>query len=222
LALVAWAVTLLLVSGWWPARFVAAAFAVAVPMRLLAGHAQIARDWSPVEKLGCLSLLAVLIGFVWLLLATEDEEQPSSGRLPCLVAVAVGVAVALTLSGSFTYGQLSGALAAALTGAALACFLFGAAGSASAPKRLFVPGFTGGSGVTACLFIGLILLGHLYAELSPTNTALLIAALVAASAPLPKLLANHPAWLHIAARGLLCLTPLAIALASLLGETSPY
>jgi hypothetical protein len=228
LALVAWAVTLLVASGWRPARFVTVAFAITVPMRLLAGHARTAREWSPVEKLGYLSLLAALIGFVWLLLATEDEDQPSSGRLPCLVVVAVGVAAALTLSGSFIYGQLSGALAASLTGAALTCFLLplplgeGRGEGEFRSRRLSIPGFRGAAGVVACLLVGLIILGHFYAELTSTNSALLVAALLAASAPLPKRLAAHPAWLHIAARSLLCLVPLGVALGSLLGETSPY
>jgi hypothetical protein len=85
---------------------------------------------------------------------------------------------------------------------------------------LSIPGFTGAAGVIACLLVGLILLGHFYAELSTTNAALLVAALVAAGAPLPKSLANHPAWLHTAARALVCFTPLGIALASLIHESS--
>ena len=232
LTIVAWAVTVLLASGWRPSRYVAAAFAVTVPLRLLAGHARITREWSVLEKLGSLSLLAGLVGLVWWLLATDDEEHPASGRLVCVVAVAVAIAIALTLSGSFTHGQLAGAVAASLTGAALASFfplplgegrgesvLFGATGSASA-KRLTIAGFTGAAGITACLLVGLILLGHFYDELSTANAALLIAALIIASAPLPKALTGHPAWLHLAARLLLCLTPVAIALFGLFNETS--
>jgi len=121
IVLVAGAISLMLIRGWRLALPLAAAFAFAVPMRLLAGHARIAREWSLYEKVACLSLMAAAVAVVWLLLATNDEEQPASGRLACVVIVAVGIAIVLTLSGVLVYGQLSAALAAALTGAALAC-----------------------------------------------------------------------------------------------------
>jgi hypothetical protein len=234
-ALGAWAISLLLVRGWRPARFVAAAFAFAVPVRLLAEHARIAREWSRVEKLGYLSLLAAMIGFVWLLLAADDEEQPASGRLVCIIIVAAGIAVVLTLSGVLVYGQLSAALSAALTGAALACisleFLPLPLGEgrgegesrSSALREPAIRRLPGAAGIIACLLSGLIILGYFYAELSTTNAALLIAALAAAAAPLPKSLARHSAWLHIAARALLCITLLAMAIVSLFNESSnPY
>jgi hypothetical protein len=97
-----------------------------------------------------------------------------------------------------------------------------ATGCASVPRRFALRCLPGAAGITACLLIGLLILGHFYAELSATNAALLVAALVAASTPVPKSLAHHPAWLRIGTRTLLCLTPLAVAILSLLRETSYY
>jgi hypothetical protein len=211
-------------SRWRHALALATVLAIAVPLRLLSGNVRLTHDqWSPLDKFAYLTLLAATLGLVWLLLASGSDEQPSLARLLFLVIVAVGAAVVLALSGVFVYGQYSGALAAALTGTALACSL-GATGStrlsspksASASQRFALPGLSGAAAVITYSLGSLIILGHFFASLGPTNAVLLFISLAAAGTPLPTALLGRSLWQQLATRAVFCLTPLAIAIYSVI------
>ena len=73
---------------------------------------------------------------------------------------------------------------------------------------------TAASGIITFTLGSLIILGHFYAELSTTNTALLFLSLAATAAPLPALLRSGPAWQQNTARIMICLLPLGIAVVS--------
>ena len=180
----------------------AAALCVAVPVRLLGGN--LAQHWSILAKVAVLVSLAVVLGFVWLLLASNGDGQPAIVRVPLLILVAVGTAIVVTQSGAFIYGLSSAALGAAITGAALVFAFRAFESSAGAAATAGILTFTLGS---------LIILGHFYAELSTTNTAWLLLSLVATAVPLPALLRSGPVWQRNTARILFCVLPLAIAVA---------
>jgi hypothetical protein len=187
---------------------------IAIPLRLVSGNVRLTHnEWSPLEKLAYLLLLAGTLGLVWRLLATSSEARQTRVRQPFLLLVAVGSAIVLTLSGVLIYGQYCGAVAAALTGTALACF-FGATGSASAKKYSAVAGISGAAGVLTFSLGSLIILGHFFASLSGTNAVLLFISLAAAGTAFPAAFANRPIWQQLATRAAFCLTPLAIAVAS--------
>lgn len=200
----------------------AAFFTIAATLRLLGGHAGFTYNhWSTLGKLGRLALYASALGLLWTLLASKgDSAQKSPERQPLLVLVAVGTAVVLTLSGVFVYGEYCGAIAASITGAALACTGFGATGYASAPTDWPTESFeasnsvSGAAGVLTFSLGGLIILGYFFASLSATNMALLFISLAAAGAAFPSVLSNRPAWQRLATRLVLCLVPLAIAIVS--------
>ena len=200
----------------WRGEFVlAAAFTIAVPLRLLSLHVGHMQDWSPLEKLAYLSLAAATLGIVWLLLGSGGESQSSLARAFCVAIVAVGAAIVLSLSGVFVYGQYCGAVAASLAGTSLSLFL-GATGSASTPRRFILSGFTGAAGVITFSLGSLILLGYFFGDLRAANAALLVVALAAAGAPLPRVLLAWPPWLQFLLRTAACLTPLTFAIASVL------
>ncbi len=113
----------------------AAALCLAAPVRLLSGN--VAQHWSILEKIAVLVSLAAVLGIVWLLLGSNDEEQPAIVHVPLLILVAVATAIVVTQSGVLVYGLSSAALGAAITGTALASL--GATGSASAWQRLAFP-----------------------------------------------------------------------------------
>ena len=198
----------------WRGEFVlAAAFTISVPLRLLSLHVGHMQEWSPLEKLAHLSLAAATLGVIWLLLGSGGESQSSFARAFCVAIVAVGAAIVLSLSGVFVYGQYCGAIAAALAGASLALFV-GATGSAGAPRRFTLSGFTGAAGVVTFSLGSLILLGYFFGDLRAANAALLVVALAAAGAPLPAVLLAWPSWQQFLLRTAACLTPLAFAIAS--------
>jgi hypothetical protein len=202
---------------------------IAIPVRLLSGNVRLTHNqWSPLEKVTYLLLLAATLGLVWRLLASGSKERQSLLRPPFLLIVAVGAAIVLTLSGVLTYGQYCGAIAASLTGTALACIL-GAPGStgsgatgfsglslskpASARSRFALTGLPGAAGVLTFSLGSLIILGYFFASLSGTNAVLLFFSFAAAGAALPAALAHRPFWQQVATRAAFCLTPLTIAIA---------
>jgi hypothetical protein len=185
--------------------------AVAVPLRLLNGNVRVTQEWSPLEKLACLILLSAALGFVWLWLASGRDEQTSSGRTVCLLLVAVGTAVTLTLSGVLTYGQLCGAIAAAIAGTAVATWST-TVGPASRSTRSPLQGIPGAAGVITFSLGSLIILGRFAAELSTLNAALLFVSMAVAGGPLPQPISRRPLWTRLTVRSLLCLTPLAFAI----------
>ena len=58
----------------------AAALCLAAPVRLLSGN--LAQHWSIPGKVAVLVSLAAVLGVVWLLLASNDDEQPAILRVP--------------------------------------------------------------------------------------------------------------------------------------------
>ena len=212
--LLALGVSLLTISApphlWQLAFALAALLIIAVPLRLLSGN--VAQQWSINEKRAYLTLLASTFGFIWLLLAIDGKEQSSVGRLLFVIIVAIGTAAVLALSGALINGRPCGAVAAALTGCALACTLPGATGSASATRRLTFDGFPGAAGIIAFSLVSLIILGHFFASLNGVNAVLLLASLAAAGAPFPSAIVARPLWQQLAARAATCLPPLAIAI----------
>jgi hypothetical protein len=195
---------------------------IAATLRLLGGYAGFTRDeWTIPGKVACLALYAGVLGLLWKLFAADDGsagKQPE--RQPLLVFVAIGAAIVLTLSGVLVYGQYCGALAASLTGAALACSVIGATGYASArmgsPTESFKAfnGVSGAAGVLTFALGGLIILGDFFASLTTTNAGLLFVSLAAAGTALPGVVADRPAWQRVATRAVLCLVPLAVAIVS--------
>jgi hypothetical protein len=173
-----------------------AALAIGLPLRLLAGH--LAQQWSALEKISHLALLAATLGLVWLLLAAARDDDFPRLRQVLLVVAALGAAAAITLAGSFTLGRLCGVVAAALAGAALV-----------APR-----GVAGAAGVVAVSLGGLIILGLFYAQLHPAAAALLVVSIVAAAGRLPEALATWPPWQRAVLRTGLCVVPLTVALAT--------
>ncbi len=182
---------------------VAAMLCLSVPIRLLSGN--LAQHWSVIGKVGVAASLTILLGLVWRLLALTGEERSTAIRVPLLILIAVGAAIVLTQSGVFTYGLSSAAFGAAIAGTAVV-FAFRAI-----PSNL---GAAATAGVITFTLGSLIILGHFFAELTTTNAALLCLALTATAVPLPAFLRSGPAWQRGTARILLCLSPLALAVVS--------
>ena len=106
-------------SARWVGHLLAIAVALAAPARLLGGSVYLTGRWSGGERMVYLALLAGGVGLLWWLLeAAQDNQQPLL-RGMLLIYTAVGTAVAVTLAGSFTYGELCGVVAASLIGALL-------------------------------------------------------------------------------------------------------
>jgi hypothetical protein len=177
-----------------PITALAALLAVSLPLRLLAGH--VAQQWSGLERVAYLALLAASLALVWLLLATNRDEELAWLRAPLLVVASLGAAIVMTLSGSFTIGRSCGVVAAAVAGTALVA------------RR----GLSGAAGVVAIGLGGFIILGVFYARLHAANAALLAFAIVAAAGRVPDFFSDGPARRAVV-RVTLCLIPLAIALA---------
>lgn len=197
----------------WRGEFIlAAAFAIAVQVRLLSLHVGHMQAWSPLEKVAYLSLATASLAAVWLLLGSGGDSQSSFARAFWVAVVAVGTAVVLALSGVFVYGEYCGALAASLAGTALALVL-----SPTGNGGTRLSGFPGAAGVVTFSLGSLILLGYFFADLRTANAALLVVALAAAGAPLPPLLLDWRPWQQFLLRAAACLTPLAFAIANVLG-----
>jgi hypothetical protein len=218
----------------WVGHLLAVVISLAAPARLLGSSVYLASRWSAGEKVVYLALLAGAAGLVWWLLETcRDNEQPLV-RGMLLIYTAVGTAVAVTLSGSFAYGELCGVVAAALTGALLAGVLKpaspGATGFASAWSRSAlaepaahnqaVPenGLGGAAGVVTMSLGSLILLGYFYSELAGTDALLLAVALLAAGGWLPTLTPAGSGWRALW-RAALCIVPMALAVAGAYAAT---
>ena len=189
---------------------------------MLSGNVRLAGQWTALEKFAYLALLAATLGLTWLLLASGGKGRQSSARPFLLVIVTAATAVVLTLSGVFVYGQMCGALAAALAGTALARLLGATRSARAASVPLALPvrtgfhsnGLTGAAGVITFSLGSLILLGHFFAELSALNALLLAVSLSAAGGPLPSAFLRRPAWQQLALRTAACLLPLALAIAA--------
>jgi hypothetical protein len=203
-----------------PAAALAVMLAVAIPPRLLASSIYSTR-WTDIEKLGVLVLWAVVLSLVWFLLAAGRAGGQMRVRGVLLIVAASGMALVITLGGSFAVGRFAGVVAAALAGTLLGAACFRTPGNA--PNGEPADGLSGAAGGLAVALGGLILVAHYYASLPALNAALLTAAVVAAGGRLPV------GWPRgrvgpIALRTALCLVPLAIALALALAAATadPY
>jgi hypothetical protein len=179
----------------------AAGLCLAAPVRLLSGN--IASHWSPVEKLAWLGMLAAVLAATWLVLSTDDEAHATPIRVPLVVLLVVGIAVVLTKSGVFIYGESAAALGAAVSGVAIAI---------GWQRRSRNSGAAASAGVITLAAGSLIMLTHFFADLSLPNAALLLAALIATAIPLPPFVRIGAAWRHAIARAALCLAPMAVVL----------
>ena len=152
---------------------------------------------------GAAALLGVIgaaLFFAWLLWrAAEGGTLPRARALLAVVAV-VGSAAAVALTGALVYGQLLGALAAAVGGCAAMAWL---AGDAFGPEAA--------RGPIPLLFGGLVVAAAGYSDLAVWHAAALGAGLVL---PVGWLLPMRGAGprLEIALRGMLCVVPLAAVL----------
>jgi hypothetical protein len=204
----------------WRTFALAATFSLAVPIRLLSGNVRLTQQWSVLEKVVYLVLMAATLRAIWLLLATENEDEPAILRPILLTLVATGTAIVVTLSGAFLTGLSCGAVAATIAGTALSCTLLpnssgsGATGSASAEREHPSSGIAAAAGVITFTLGSLILLGYFFAYVTITNVALLFLALAATSAPLPRGIRSTQLWQQMALRSLLCLLPLLLAVVS--------
>jgi hypothetical protein len=185
---------------------------IGLPLRLLANSDYSVR-WSLLEKLAYISLLSATLGLTWLVLAAARRTEQPRLRPLLLIAVAAGSAVVVALSGVFVYGELCGAVAAALAGAAVASRAWQLEGAA---------------GVVTFSLGSLIVLSCFYAELTTSNAALLFLAMMMAAGRLPEHVSARPAWQQVALRTGLTLLPLAVALAQALAaaqaemSSNPY
>jgi hypothetical protein len=184
-------------QGW--AIVLAALLTIGLPLRLLAGSTYVTVQWSIVEKLTHIALLAATFGLAWLLLASAPAGQQPRLRPALLIVVAIGSAVAIAMSAALVYGELCGVVAAAVSGTWIA-----------AHGR----GLSGASGVLTCSLGSLIVLSHFYAQLTPTNAAMLLLSLLFAAGRLPHVVSSWRPWQQLAVRAGLCLVPLVFAVAS--------
>ena len=170
---------------------------IGLPLRLLANSDYSVR-WSLLEKLAYISLLSATLGLTWLVLASARHTEQPRLRPLLLAVVAAGSAVVVALSGEFVYGEICGALAAALAGTALSSRVWHLEGAA---------------GVVTFSLGSLIVLSCFYAELTTSNAAMLFLAMMMAAGRLPDHVSTRPAWQQAALRTGLTLLPLAVALA---------
>jgi hypothetical protein len=208
----------------WIAMALSALLVLAVPLRLLSGNVRLNGEWSAIQKIMYLSLLASMLGVVWILLAYNRSAQPALARLSLVLINAVGTAVALTISGVLVYGQACGALAAALAGTALASMVTHwrtrpalAKITATYPANCPNAGFPDAAGIITFSLGSLIILGHFRADLSAISVLLLFVSLVAAGAPLFDGVLRSPVWQQVVFRSIACLIPLAIAVTLSIG-----
>lgn len=187
---------------------VACLFAAVVPARLLAGSVYVTRQWSIAGKFAVLAIWTSWVVAVWLTLAAGGRCGQAGLRGGLLVVVAGGMAVIVTLSGSFTYGELAGVVAAVVAGAMLAEAIV-----ARAASKATADGLSGAAGVLAVALGAILLLARYYAQLSNLNVLLLSVSVATAAGRMPTPWPRTPAAravLRIAA----CLVPLSLAMAT--------
>jgi hypothetical protein len=193
-------------------RVLTVAFSIAAVSRLLADNAWLSAE-SVFLKVAYIVLLVSVINLLWRLVGSGGDRSASLYRSALVIVVAAGAAGVLTLSGVLIYGQLSGALAAGLTGCVVAG-LFRAAGGGDPIWQWTAHGLRGAAGVITLSLVSLVILGKLFADLSTANAILLLGAMAAAVVPFPGQLSQQSFSLQMPARALLCLLPLAAAFAN--------
>ena len=191
-----------------------AALCVFVPWRLLHGSTYLPLSmqdlgfdsgdfdmggWSTGEAAAWIGGLGAMLLVSWQ--GSRDVEQRSGAvlRSALAVAVALGGAITVALSGSLVYGQLLGVLAASLAGGGLAsAFLSTSRGPAAA------------AGPVVSAFGSLLVMGHFYANLRIFIAVLLLVAMVLATGwlPLPTKLSSR--WQAVG-RSVVCFAILGVA-----------
>ncbi len=178
----------------------AALLCIALPLRVLLASAYW-MNWSLGEKSLYIPLLALVLGLVWGLLATARPTEQPRLRPLLLVVTASVMAIVVALSGVLVYGELCGAVAAALAGTYLVV----------PEKRV-----EGAAGALAFSLGAIVLLSYFYSELPLVSVGLLLLALVMAGGRLPRQVeAWSPRW-QMTVRTVLTLLPLVISVAKLL------
>lgn len=125
----------------------AGVFALATPLRLLAANAAAMGRWSVAEKLGALSVWSLLFAAIWLTFAVGRRNGQPLLRSVLLLITACGTAITLAASGSITFFELMGIVAATLFGAIAVAWVTGRLDS----------GPSGAAGPLAVALLGLIL-----------------------------------------------------------------
>ncbi len=191
----------------------AGAFALTVPLRLLAGSVYVTSRWTAGEKLGVLLLWSFLFAAWWLTLSLGRHNRLPLARSAILLLVALGISLTLTASGAVTLGELGGVAAAALFGTTAVAWATGS----------LADGPSNSAGPLAVMLGSLIFLGYYYSQLNLPNAALLGVSLAFAAGWLPSHWPERDAG-QIALRAALALVPLALAAASAISTAlaNPY
>jgi hypothetical protein len=175
-------------------------FTLAVPMRLLASNAAAMARWTTTEKLAILAFWTFAFAALWATLSLGRRNGQPLVRSLLAILVALGTAITLAASGSFTHFDLGVVATSALIGTTAIAFLLQAAEA----------GPSSAAGPLAILLLSLILLGNTY-ELTTVNAALLVIAIAASAGFLPLPSQNAAA---AAIRITLTVIPLGLAAAS--------
>lgn len=194
-------------SAW----FACAVLCLALPWRLLAGSVYLPAvqiphvefdtgAWSPGEAILWIVGIGTALFASWRLLAAADGTDRNV-RSVLAVSVVLGSVATVGLSGSFTYAQLLGVLAAAL------------AGCATTAAMLRLPqGLETAAGPIVAAFGGILVVAHFYSELLLLHFGLLLLAMAIASGRLIGL-SSFSHRVQATVRCVLCLTPLVAAVA---------
>lgn len=175
--------------------------------------------WTGWEAAAWLGALAALLVVGWLFVRLVDNQSAPRIRSTLAAFVAFGGAMALALSGSFTYGLLMGLLTAVLAGCGLGSALMHTTRGPDAS-----------AGPLIVVTTAVLIMAHFYATLTLLNAVLLLVAMVLAVGWLPGKPNQWPKAQQMF-RILLCVATVGIA-ASLAGiefartqsetSTNPY
>jgi hypothetical protein len=160
------------------------------------------RPWSPGEAGLTLAALAAALATVWAALARLQAAAPGRSVPLALAGACGGAGVVVMLSGYLTGGQMGLPLAAALAGATVASLALPGAPGGDAPIGLGVVGL-----------FGVLVVGHFFGTLTPTQAVLLFFAAALCWLPEAPPLRRLRSWARGTARVALVLIPVAFALA---------
>lgn len=199
----------------------AGVFAVAVPLRLLAGSVYVTQRWNTLEKLGVLTVWSLVFAALWITFSLGRRNGLPLLRSGLLLLVVMGTAATLAASGALTLGEFTGVASATLVGTLAVAWTTG--NMADGPAHA--------AGPLSLTLFGLIFIGYYYSQLTLVSATLLTISLAAAAGYLPLPLgegrcagASRWNWAAIIIRALLALIPLAFAAASAIATATanPY